>query len=178
VCLLQYPIHQTREYRASLDLDPRPAAMCLPQVINAMTSLPWYLSASFKTHRPSVHCVWRKTHCAGFGGRGWAVTENLNLPFGHFPRSCAVYVSILQGRCCSGVVLLRVFRNHGTFRESPNHISISEKSQISPPSFPCESEPLYVYGTKKMTSVKNTSGVLKEQRVSANGCKVQGHQCA
>ena len=53
----QYPIHQTREYRASLDLDPRPAAMCLPQVIDAMASLPGYLAASFNTHRPSVSFI-------------------------------------------------------------------------------------------------------------------------
>ena len=46
------PIRQTREYRASLDLDPRPAAMCLPQVINAMASLPACLTVSINLPRP------------------------------------------------------------------------------------------------------------------------------
>jgi hypothetical protein len=53
----QYPIHQTREYRASLDLDPRQATMCLPQVFSAMASLPGYLTATFNTHRPSVSFI-------------------------------------------------------------------------------------------------------------------------
>ncbi len=53
----RHPIHLTREHRASLDLAPRPTAMRLPQVINAVASLPGYLTASFNTRHPSVSFV-------------------------------------------------------------------------------------------------------------------------
>lgn len=50
-----------------------------------------------------VQCVRRKAHRAEFGVRGWAVTENLNLLFGHFPWRCVIYVSILQGGVALGL---------------------------------------------------------------------------
>ena len=72
--------------------------MCLPQVINAMASLPRYLNASFNTLRPSVSFIL----FIASGGElivlnsvDVAVTENLNLPFDHFPHNCIVYVSIM-----------------------------------------------------------------------------------
>ena len=68
------------------------------------------------------------------------------------------------GRCCNGVVLQRVFRNHGTFREPPNYISISEQSQLSPLS-PLASKNLYMraeYKTSPRNPVKKYFGRIKE----------------
>jgi hypothetical protein len=60
-------IHLTREYRASLDLDPRPTAMRLPQVTNAMALLPIVSERVFQHTSPfclvcPIHCDQKKSY--------------------------------------------------------------------------------------------------------------------
>ena len=110
----QYPIDQTREYRASLDLDPPPVTMCLPQVINALVSLQDYLTVSFNTYRPSVSFIL----FIAPGGKLIAMNSVdaaglwLRTSTRPFPSELRGLRHHTVGRGCSGVVLPRVFRNH------------------------------------------------------------------
>ncbi len=108
------------------------------------------------------------------------MTENLNLPLGHFPRSCVVYVSVLYSRCCSGVVQPRVSKFWYIPGTSELYIHIGIISIIpSQPSLRA-STTLYMHMEHKIFShhpVKNSSGVLKGQRVlrKAMSTEPRGH---
>jgi len=98
----QYPIHLTREYRASLDLDHRPTAMRLPQVIKRHGLTSRVSDRIFRDTSPfrlvcPVHCVRKKVYRAEIGGRGCAVTAN-----GPFPSVASFTSAMLYSTCCSG----------------------------------------------------------------------------